>query len=434
MDAINNSYSQFAANFASKLGQINGSARTQGAGEVAKEQSVTSGSQVILTESTDKMSYVASHPQLAESANLTAQESSELLQSTSEKVVSAQISCRGNTVLFDIYSVLNLIQETSQQLRNAERDLRLAENQAVQSSIMSQAALQREGAIAQLIAGCVTAGVSAAVLIGSTVGMAKSMSNSTARQNAAGLDVMKQQKELSFAEGNSDLSKSNLEKVSETTPQEAMGEVDEAFASAQKERTAGMSDQEFANKRATEMNGVVDKYQGEFDKVSSKAALEFEETGSVSKETAAEQKAAGQKLSYARATQINEANHLPAKPKVEGSGTAWQTMEDRCDIITKKYGDVKSDVFSYTKAQMIGNLSQQVSQLGSSVASGIGGLFQAAATEEQANQKRAEEQLNQMQDLFSNTQQVIQQSIQIFQSVVSKESQSIEEIIGGIKA
>lgn len=520
MDAINSNYSQFAANFASRLGQtgaVTESSRVGGGAEVS------SGSQIRMREANDKVGFVLSHPELAESANLTGSERAELLQSTSEKAVSAQIMCRGNAVMFDIYAVLALIQKTSQEMRNAQRDLRKAEVASITSSILAQAEMQRAAAITQLVTGCVTAGISGAMVVGSFAGMGKSMAQTNAAQKAAGLPQMEQQQALTLAEGKPLATKANLADLKGTVPKEMQAEVDvkmkEAGAgkplkseanvtaaeqelqaanegvtaaegkvklatneskaaqaesdkaadaigdggtvddalkasdeldvakgnkvNAEKELSAAkdvvaekqakldgaMSDA--ADARAAKLEKVVDGYQQEFDKATTKASKEFTETGKVSEATQAEVETAGQKLNYARAVQLNECANLPVKP------TTAQTAFAKVNAMVKQIKAESSPTsaqYDMQKAMMIGQSAQMVSQLGSSVGQGIAGIFQAEGTELQAVQKQAEEQLDQIKDLFNNTQQVIQQSIQIFQSVTSKESQSVEEIIGGIKA
>jgi len=193
--------------------------------------------------------------------------------------------------------------------------------------------------------------------------------------------------------------------------------------------------EKIANEKAEQMGGVVDKYQSEFDKVTTKASNELEKNGKLSPETKAELQEAGQKLNYARAKQVNECAHMDGAKPTKYMGETFKSVAKQVKTIEKgTTTGTAAQQKSSIQAQMLGNAAVTAGQLFNSIGQGVSGIISAEATALQADQKAAEESLDQVKDLFNNTQQLIQQTIQIFSSVVSKESQSIEEIIGGIKA
>lgn len=93
--------------------------------------------------------------------------------------ISAAGAGKKNMTMFDIYALMSLLVDVAQTQRNASREMRTAENLAVQKSIQDQADLQHSAATigmwVGIATGALTAGVSAGVMIAQGV--------STAQQN-----------------------------------------------------------------------------------------------------------------------------------------------------------------------------------------------------------------------------------------------------------
>jgi len=70
------------------------------------------------------------------------------------------------SVLFDLYALMALMIEVAQSQRDAARDMRTAQNQAIQKSIQDQADMQREAARVGMIVGIVCGAASAVVSLG----------------------------------------------------------------------------------------------------------------------------------------------------------------------------------------------------------------------------------------------------------------------------
>lgn len=73
-------------------------------------------------------------------------------------------SVSGKSILFDMYAMMNLIQQIAQKMRNALRDLRKCQNVAIYANIRAQAEVQRTAAIAGAVAGAIMCAVQVGVV------------------------------------------------------------------------------------------------------------------------------------------------------------------------------------------------------------------------------------------------------------------------------
>ena len=81
------------------------------------------------------------------------------------------------------------------------------------------------------------------------------------------------------------------------------------------------------------------------------------------------------------------------------------------------------------KLQTVQTLAMTFGQYGQQLVSSLQQILSAEATELQAEQKMTEDQLDQIKDLMQQELSVIQKAFELFASVISKESQTIEGII-----
>lgn len=555
---------------------------------------------MVVTEMRERVSFALATPELADAMNLTADERQEYLTAAEEKASSANVNLGNKSVMLDIYAVMELIREMSQTLRNAMREMRQCENQAIQQNLKSQAETQRSAAWCQMIGGCVVGGLQAAASAYGTYKQISSINSQLKSGNQLGLDMATEQADLAKAGGNQALANKQLEKVEKSMPQDvvdgtklsgtdALGEriadsqqkvtackqdlakvYEEKFAAQKafeqkaapteaevksyneqmdgfkeqiaekksalqsavddynqavgiegteqyksgkvardysatleadvKEITAAKSelknlkveraalqqqrdggvlvgDKQDADIAIKQLDGEIAEAQKKVDAAQQKlvsdirggqlfdsaaeqkalhgamladvngykqqydAALEKvnDETrinGSASSEAQAQLTKASQQYKLARAMQVAKSSsfdkispdqHQALKTELQGQQTV---LEARADKSLKQNDAAKSSAYGL----FISNLAAALGGAGQKIVEGITQIKQSEITEKQADEKMLEEQLDQIKDLFAQDQSVIQKSIELLQSVISKESQSIEEIINALKA
>ncbi|MBR4612267.1 MAG: type III secretion system translocon subunit SctB [Kiritimatiellae bacterium] len=71
--------------------------------------------------------------------------------------------------MFDLYKLMALLVEVAQKQRDANREMRRSESEAIQASILSQAQAQRDAAITGMIAGAICCAMQAIVTVGAMI-------------------------------------------------------------------------------------------------------------------------------------------------------------------------------------------------------------------------------------------------------------------------
>ena len=105
-------------------------------------------------------------PELFPAANFTPNERQRHFRSICTQLLPIRGTGRGRSVMFDLYSMMALMQEISQSLRNVTRDLRKLENQVIFVNIKQQAAIQREAAVTGALVGGIMCGIQCAAMVG----------------------------------------------------------------------------------------------------------------------------------------------------------------------------------------------------------------------------------------------------------------------------
>ena len=449
------------------------------------------------------------------------EEMNENLQNMAQKLSSTFSSLSGKRVMFDIYALMDIVQEMSQRMRNALREVRQLENQSIQMNIKKQAEVQRYAAAMGAIAGAVLCGIQGAVTAGLTFGSIKQMTSQNQMMEQNGVNVYDKQSRM--AQNVTDQKAANMQamKVAKDHPDlwaqtemangdaantrvsEAQATVttkEQELAGAQNEAQAARDaavgidgDKETLQKiasgeakkpngenytiqeRARAMEAVpklerleaadakvaqltdelntakadlkaakeampgalqkdVDAYAAKYDAVRSRANVEMETNGKISPETKAELTKAENQLEIARAKQVAKvANMRSAGDLPVSAETDLKTAADvRYAQATQKSQsgiEATKNQRSIMKLQMIQTLNMTLGQYGQQLVSSLQQIFGAEATELQAEQKMTEDQLDQIKDLFQQELSVIQKTFELFASVISKESDSIESII-----
>lgn len=95
---------------------------------------------------------------------------------------------KGNT-MYDLYALMKLMVEVAQKQRDAQREMRNAENQLVQKAIQNQADQQRDAAWLGLVVGVTCGLISAGISLGMMIGQSSAASKQSNLANNAGLDA-----------------------------------------------------------------------------------------------------------------------------------------------------------------------------------------------------------------------------------------------------
>ena len=157
---------------------------------------------------------------------------------------SAQSNIR--RAMFDLYKMMALLVEVAQKQRDATREMRLAENLAIQKSILDQAAAQRQAAVTGMIAGAICCALQSAATFISLYQQAKAFNAQLGTEKTAGLDVASKNVDMMKAannQGNADKQLANVQqqiggKPSLTKGHSVRSEVETGFDNSAEFRNA----------------------------------------------------------------------------------------------------------------------------------------------------------------------------------------------------
>ena len=185
---------------------------------------------------------------------------------------------------------------------------------------------------------------------------------------------------------------------------------------------------------AKAMQKDVDAYAEEFQAQRSRANMELEANGSISDDTQAALDKAAKQLKIATAKQADMIARFRADGTIPiedaaAARTAASARFSKAQARGMNAADQLKGQAAITKLQMWQTISMSLGQYGQQLSGSLQQIISANATELQAEQKMTEDQLDQIKDLFSQQQSVIQKVFEIFASIVAKESQTIEGII-----
>ena len=112
----------------------------------------------------------------------------QVYAAATKALADVKASSKGNT-MFDLYALMKLMIEVAQKQRDAQREMRNAENQLVQKAIQNQADQQRDAAWLGLVVGVTCGLISAGISLGMMIGQSSAATKQSDLANNAGLDV-----------------------------------------------------------------------------------------------------------------------------------------------------------------------------------------------------------------------------------------------------
>lgn len=444
---------------------------------------------VVFTEQTFILRKAPPIPTLAEpSANLTPVERESYYQSIYDKfgLAGARTLSHGNSVMFDIYAMMAIIQEIGQKMRNVMRMLRKIENQAVYLNIKQQAAIQREAAMVSMIVGTVMAVAQFAMMgkglrdqikgvnmqskgavnsgaamareqvqmtqVGGDVKLAGIQRNSVFGRAPSGLVEKTPMTNYKAARSGTNLeaSKGKVAMKADAVT-EAQGKLDAAKGAKPLDAKAVKQAKTELTKAKTEYEAAVKEFDGAkmklhnaglkdveaYGKKFESARIKYTElakdpkaTSSQIKQAKAEFETAGEQYKIARANQVFNSARLGLGDKAYQGTTAQAEMNMR-QVAGNEAGS--AEMMSAQRLGIKGNMilmfSQCLGTMAQSLISGIKDIISSKATEMQAEQKVIEEQFDQIKDLFSLQQSVIQKAIDTLGSIFSREASINDQIM-----
>lgn len=266
---FNYNYSNFTSNRANETGEANRAGRV---GQVAHNGIITPGEQIRFTNMVNRILTENGAPTLDSIKIKTPEEVEEGLKSFGMKLNSALGSFRGKPILFDIYALMDLMQEMAQKMRDSLRELRNLENQTIQANIRGQAAIQRSAAINSMIAGAVLCGIQATVTVVTTVKAVNQMSKQMEMMKLGGVNVMSEQAKLADTVGNQQATNAKIESLQTKYPEmtkQTTGIIDSAepgICAEQEGKLAAAEEKLTKFGRISKLEGLESKYLGEGSK------------------------------------------------------------------------------------------------------------------------------------------------------------------------
>jgi len=158
----------------------------------------------------------------------------EALTSALKEITSAAAAGNANigavkNAMFDLYKLMALLVEVAQKQRDANRDMRQAESQAIQTSIVNQAEAQRTAAITGMVAGAICCGLQGIATFVALSQQAKAFKTQLGTDKTSGLDVSRQNVDMLKAANNHQNAQAQLSSVKAEVGQSVALKVENAF-------------------------------------------------------------------------------------------------------------------------------------------------------------------------------------------------------------
>ena len=373
--------------------------------------------------------------------------------------------------LFDLFALMALMVEVAQKQRDTSREIRLVENQQVQSSIKQQAEDMRAAAAISLAFGIVTSVISGAMSIVSMAAQAKAFSQQTSATSQLETPAENlQAAELAMSPA---AAEAHLQNVTQKTPEATQQKVNEEFSAAKVDFERDIAaadlrvhDAEVAQDQAAdELTAAKNKQNPPATPEELKLKSEAYDKASQELMDARANRASIERGFFSKLETRLKANEVEIKTK-QGDPANKQAVADlrkentylraytaklKADHAsdTTKNSDLSRAQAAYDRAKQEVQLDKQFTgsqqmmnrwmgiqqlqmsffQMANASGTMISQMVQAQATMEGVEQTQHNEQLDQIKDLFQQAETVVQAVVQLMQAVLSAENESIMEAI-----
>lgn len=184
------------------------------------------------------------------------------------------------------------------------------------------------------------------------------------------------------------------------------------------------------------MLSEVDGYKKDYEKALDRSNSEKRINGKESVETERARKDAAYRYKLARAEQVYESSKLDKLPPDAPQRVVNKLTSDLVDINNRVRMDLNASGAEKTAAfgMLWQGLSNSVGGMAQKALESFCQSMQADITDMQSDDRMLQEQREQLKETLSQILQTIVKALELYQSVISKESQSQEEIINALRA
>lgn len=359
------------------------------------------------------------------------------------------------SILFDLYALMALMLEVSQKQRDAAREIRQTENLAVQQSIQNQADEQRHAALTGLCAGLAASAIQLGLTTYSSLkqvsasktqvdilknsGIAQAEKNVTTTKSEFNKqnDIANQMDELNTAKNNlneADVKldaaqkKVSLAKIKVENLKAELGSLKDVKNLSKANKEAYPKELETKISAAEkELNTARADYESAADN-----RVKASDAYDAANKTYTEYSAKNPDLKLPEGKNVNNDSVKIQKARAQDAKTNYEHAQNEYADIQNKINtnvDYKDAGQRHDKWQTYGALFNTIGGLLTNIAQTWQATLNAEATRAGAEQTRAQEQLDQIKDLFAQAQEVINKVISLFEAVIQAENASMRDTI-----
>ena len=312
-------------------------------------------------------------------------------------------------VMFDVYALMALLVECGQAMRDAARDVRQTENLQVQKSIQTQADMQRLAAMTGLVCSIAVCAIQVGSQAGNLAYQGKGFGKQMEARRISGLDDAKAELKMAEMQSKPQDAQSNFEKAALKTDPETKAKVEGSFNDSRATK-AGME-----NLEGTAREDARLLYR-------TQVKSELADIRNNPRSTPEE-------IAYAEAYAANEIAQNSTPQQLADDLAAAQMKCSQSNAMMQQDIGYMKGVHIENRARMFGDLIAAIGSVAQGCVSSLSQTIGAEATEEGAQQQKAQEMLDQAKDLFAQCQSLIDSAIQLMRSVLQAEVQSMRDAI-----
>ena len=312
-------------------------------------------------------------------------------------------------VMFDIYALMALLVECGQAMRDAARDVRQTENLQVQKSIQNQADMQRVAAMTGLVCSIAACAIQVGAQAGNLAYQGKGFGKQMGARRMSGLDDAKAELKMAEMLSRPQDAQMNFEKALRNVDPAVKAKVEGSFNDSRATK-AGMENLEGA---AGEEARLLYRTQ-----VKSELA-----------DIRSDPRSTPQEIAYAEAYAANEISQNSTPQQLADELSVAQMNYNQANAVMQQDAGYMKGVHIENRARMFGDLIAAIGNVAQGCVSSLSQMIGAEATEEGAQQQKAQEMLDQAKDLFAQCQSLIDSAIQLMRAVLQAEVQSMRDAI-----
>ena len=379
----------------------------------------------------------------------------KLAASGTSTVVDSKAS---QSVMFDIYALMALLVECGQEMRDAARDVRQAENVQVQHSIQTQADMQRSAALMGLVCSVVVCAIQVGAQIGNMVYQGSGFNKQMDAHKMSGIENAEAELKMAEMQTKPQDAQANFEKISQKTDTAVKTEVESTFNDSKSTKAAfddaalqqriDAKTAELNNLRGGENPEAPRQLTPEQEQRVAQLETEIASDTNLKNMSLADRKnlyrtqlkseladirnnptSTPEEIAYAEAYVAKEISLNSTPEQLAADFAAAQTNYNQANTVMQHDLAYLKGVHIETRARMFGDMIAAVGNVAQGCVSSGSQMISAEATEVGAEQQKAQEMLDQAKDLFSQCQSLIDSVIQLMRAVLQAEVQSMRDAI-----